>query len=895
MTLSSRVTIAMASVTMLTAITGGLVTHFTLDATLSPVMLDQMSVLTEQPRNAVDEIVQSTRTDIKVILGDPALRTLAESGNAAGASSDHAADVAPLTQRLESAFMAQMSAKSEYDQIRIIGVAGGGKEIVRVDRSGELGSIRALPAEELQVKGDRPYFQEAIALGRDQMYLSPVELNQEYGEIQVPHVPVLRVALPIYKKSGTPFGIVIINLDLRKAFALVRALSRDLQGTYIINRKGDYLLHPDESKTFGFEFGKSFRIQEDFPGLPDLGALTQSEALVVRHRDGRRMAVSLSPLSPLGSDSMIMVQIEPYEKLMAPLKTVERCSVVAGATSLLMALMAALFVSRSTTKPLRAVMAQLGGIRQGVAMSIVDRGPSEVALLSTTLDQMAREIVLRTEALENEIEQRKKTEDALNEYVEKVRLFSAVVESSEDAILSKTLDGIITSWNPAAERLYGYTRDEAIGKSVDTVIPPEKNDEHIRLMARIAAGERIPPVDTGRLHKDGHTIDVALTLSPIKSDAGHIIGASSIARDISRRLRAEERFRLVVEASPNGIVMVDKGGVIQLVNRETEQMFDYGRDELLGQPIEMLIPHRYREHHPGMRESFIADPMGRAMGKGRDLYGLRKDHTEFPIEVGLNSVKTGGELMVLGVIVDITERKRAETEIQRYTNELKRSNQELETFAYAASHDLQEPLRMVASYVELLAKRYEGKLDEKADKYIYYAVDGATRMKQLINDMLVYSRVSTQGKALEPTDASAVLAQVLHGLEHLTRDTGAAITWGELPMVMADPIQLGQLLQNLISNAIKFNGTDRPEVHIEAVASNEHWEFTVRDHGIGIDPKFAERVFQMFQRLNTRENYSGNGIGLALAKKIVERHGGHIWFTPAEGQGTIFHFTICGI
>jgi signal transduction histidine kinase len=238
------------------------------------------------------------------------------------------------------------------------------------------------------------------------------------------------------------------------------------------------------------------------------------------------------------------------------------------------------------------------------------------------------------------------------------------------------------------------------------------------------------------------------------------------------------------------------------------------------------------------------------------------------------------------------QRQAAERKQQEYMEELRRSNAELEQFAYVASHDLQEPLRMVASYTELLAERYEGKLDDQADKYISYAVDGAKRMQRLIHDLLAYARVSTQAKPLKPTDSSAVLATVVRQLHGVIEKNGANVVVGNLPVVNADETQLGQVFQNLIGNAIKFHRDKAPHVEIKADPSGEMWDFAVVDNGIGIPKDSSSRIFQMFQRLHTREEYEGSGIGLAISKRIVERHGGRIWFDSEPGQGTTFHFTI---
>jgi len=269
--------------------------------------------------------------------------------------------------------------------------------------------------------------------------------------------------------------------------------------------------------------------------------------------------------------------------------------------------------------------------------------------------------------------------------------------------------------------------------------------------------------------------------------------------------------------------------------------------------------------------------------------------------------------MVGEIFVNALERKRAEEELQlrlkveeRITKELKsevderkrteeelaRSNAELQSFAYVASHDLQEPLRMVASYLQLLERRYKGKLDDDADDFINFAVDGATRMQRLINDLLTYSRVSTRGKEFERTDCEMVFEHILSNLEIAIEESGAVVTHDPLPTVMADYIQICQLLQNFISNAIKFQNEKPPRVHISAEQKKGEWVFSIRDNGIGIDPEYAERIFIIFQRLHDREEYPGTGIGLAVCKRIVERHGGSIWLESQPGDGATFYFSI---
>lgn len=244
------------------------------------------------------------------------------------------------------------------------------------------------------------------------------------------------------------------------------------------------------------------------------------------------------------------------------------------------------------------------------------------------------------------------------------------------------------------------------------------------------------------------------------------------------------------------------------------------------------------------------------------------------------------------IFSDVTERKRAEQAIQQMTEDLRRSNAELEQFAYVASHDLQEPLRMVSSYVQLLARRYQGKLDKDADDFIAYAVDGAKRMQNLINDLLAYSRVGTRSGESTSVSAEALLGEALSNLQFMIQETGAKITHEQLPMVKGDRIQLTQVFQNLIGNAIKFHGPESPCIHVSACQAQNEWVFSVRDNGIGIDPKFAERIFIIFQRLNDRTQYPGTGIGLAICKRIVLRHGGRIWVESEPGKGSVFYFSL---
>ena len=359
--------------------------------------------------------------------------------------------------------------------------------------------------------------------------------------------------------------------------------------------------------------------------------------------------------------------------------------------------------------------------------------------------------------------------------------------------------------------------------------------------------------------------------------------------------RLNHQSELILNAAGEGIFGLDIHGKHTFVNPAAAQMLGYTVDELIGRHSHTLWHYKKSDGSSYPVEEcpiYAAYKDGRVHHRDDEVF-WRKDITSFPVTYTSTPIIEDGN--IVGAVVtfrDITERKQAEEELKKLSDELARSNADLQQFAYTASHDLQEPIMVVAGFVNLLARRYKGKLDEKADEFIEHAIDGTKRMQVLIKDLLDYSRVGSTDKSFQPTDCLSVLDKAVFNLQIALKESGAVITRDDLPTVMADSSQLIRLFQNLISNAIKFRGKEAPRIHISAKEKEDEWIFSFKDNGIGIDPKFSDQIFVMFQRLHTKKEYPGTGIGLATCKKIIERHGGRIWVESEPGKGSTFFFSI---
>ena len=493
--------------------------------------------------------------------------------------------------------------------------------------------------------------------------------------------------------------------------------------------------------------------------------------------------------------------------------------------------------------------------------------------------------------------------------------YRGLLEAAPDAMVVVNQVGEIVLVNVQAERQFGYRRDELLGQKVKNIIPDGFAERLIADATRSTADALAQQMGTGielsGQRKDGSEFPIEIMLSPLESAEGILVTAA--IRNISARKAAEEhlvqmesRYRGLLEAAPDAMVVVNQGGEIVLVNVQAEKQFGYRRDELLGQKVKNIIPDGFAERLIADATRSTVDALAQQIGTGIELSGRRKDGSEFPIEIMLSPLESAEGILVTAAIRNISARKKSEednAELERRVADrtkelavsnqvLERSNMELQQFAYVASHDLQSPLRSISGFVQLLKMEYASQFDEQAIDWIRRTIQATEQMQSLISGVLAYSRVDSRSRPFMPTPFLDVFNDVLAQLDSSIHDAGGQVTCGELPVVMGDRSQFVQLMQNLIGNGLKYHGGQSPQVHVSAERHGKEWTFSVRDNGIGIEPKYYERIFEIFKRLHGQNEYPGTGIGLAVCRRVVNRHGGRIWVESGTGHGSVFHFTL---
>jgi protein-histidine pros-kinase len=473
---------------------------------------------------------------------------------------------------------------------------------------------------------------------------------------------------------------------------------------------------------------------------------------------------------------------------------------------------------------------------------------------------------------------RKKTQNQLR----------SLLETAPDAMVIINQGGEIVLVNKQTEKLFGYSRESLIGRQVEVLIPEHLRQTHVGHRDGYFTAPRVREMGAGQelagRRKDGSVFPIEISLSPFESDDGTF--ATAAIRDITSRKQAEDQLRAVLETAPDAMIIVDDHGCITLVNQQAEEMFDYKRSELVGNSIEILIPEHLRQRHEGYRSGYFEAPKRREMGIGLELSGRRRNGTTFPVEISLGPLNTEHGRWATAAIRDLSERKRVE--------QLEISHREMEHFSYAASHDLKAPLRNIVSLVEVLKEDLsEHQLPEHINEILSLIGTNTGRMHSLVQDLLEFSRVDRSERHFEAVDLNLLVQEICELIEHDLTNAQATINYHALPTTTVDRMLMRQLLQNLITNGIKFQPEGQPPVvTVSAKAREDGWEIIVADNGVGISAEYREQVFQVFSRLHDLQEYEGNGIGLAICKKIADIHHGRIWVEDNQPKGAAFHFTV---
>lgn len=466
--------------------------------------------------------------------------------------------------------------------------------------------------------------------------------------------------------------------------------------------------------------------------------------------------------------------------------------------------------------------------------------------------------------------------------------FQHLLDIAPDAMIISDERGKIILANRQVEKLFGYLPGEIVNQSIEMLIPEEFRGAHIRHREQYITEPRTrsmgEELQLYGLRKDKTRFPVEISLSPLKTDQGFLVAAA--VRDVTLIKKSEQKFKSLLDAAPDAVIIVDNKGIIQMVNLQTEQLFGYRREDIVGKEVEMLIPPELAGKHVQHRAAYASAPKVRSMGSGLELHAIRKDGTSFPVEISLSPLETEEGMLISAAVRDISERKRLEAELRKTT-------EEIEAFTYSVSHDLRAPLRGIIGYTTILEEDYASHLDDEGKRITAAIISNTQKMGHLIDDLLAFSRLNKQELAKTTIETSELVNQIIENIIHSQPEKQIHWELGELPEIKADLNTIRQVWINLLQNAVKYSGKKSlQQIQISGKKENDRIVFKVSDNGVGFDPRYSHKLFKVFQRLHADEEFEGTGVGLALVHKIIQRHGGTVWAESTPGEGASFYFSL---
>jgi PAS domain S-box-containing protein len=897
--LSIRLMIAVAALVALTAAAVGTMITRNIESAMLPGEFETAAAQVRMLAFGLETYVQTARSDVVAFRNSGAVIGIMRSILAGGTDPSIAGKTTQdWLDRLAQRFGAELAAKPAYSLMRVIDIPNG-RELLRIDRNGTDGAIRRVPDAELQYKGERKFFRDSIKLPPEGVYVSEIGLAHLRHVVRVPHLPTMRVATVVRTPEGDPFAIIVINVHLRTMFEKLRESVPPPRQVFIVNGRGDYLLHPDRSKEFSFMRGNPTQWQQDFPTFAAALGTAESGMQIVSNPRGEKVAAVLASAHPAGGPRVSVIEQIPYSDLVAPASAIGRLSTIVGIIAVLLSSGLALLLARTLTRPLAMMTANVERFTHDESLPVPTDACGEIGVLARAFARMASEVRDKTQALKHEIDGHRRTAVALDQEAERARLYSAAVASSQDAILTMTPEGVLTGWNPGAERLFGYSAVEVIGQSYVNLVPPDRRDEPKTITAKILAGEPIEHFDTVRLHKSGRLIDVSVSVSPVKSSSGDIIGICGIARDITETKKAraalaesERMARKIIATALDAFIQLDQEGRILEWNPQAETVFGWPQQEAVGKPLsDLIIPARYRAQYKRNLLHFIRTGRGAFFGRRIETEAICKDGREIKVEVAITAMRRLNGIVFNGFIRDLTEKSVAEEKL--------RQAQRMETIGQLTggiAHDFNNILTVITGTIGILANAVAGR--PRLVEITKLIQDAAKAGSSLTSGLLAFARK----QPLNPRRVD--INQLVMEVTNLLRPTlgeqieiQSILKSGVWPAYV-DSSELTTALLNLAVNsrdAMPEGGKLTFEIsntHLAAsdaslhdkIIAGDYIRISVNDTGCGMPASIRDRVFEPF--FTTKDSGEGTGLGLSMVYGFVKQSGGHIKINSEESRGT---------
>ncbi|MDH5484510.1 MAG: PAS domain S-box protein [Gammaproteobacteria bacterium] len=793
--------------------------------------------------------------------------------------------------QLQDIFITFQKSKPAYIQLRLI--AADGMELVRVNA--ENGNPQVVKDKELQNKKDQSYVDSTLELSPGEIYLSEINLNREQGKVVVPHQPVLRSAIPVYtNNSARATGILIINAEIDHELDNIQNTIHDTgRDIYITNSTGSYIAHPDRLRTFGFDLGNIHTAQQDFPLTAALFKNNYKNKFMVLPPDKKTDRIAIFTKIPFDEsrpERFISIGIsQPYATITSQQQALMTTTIGWSILLLSIAVFITFIFSEQLIKPLVNIISAINKLSSGqnTLKTLPVAQKDEIGQLAHAFNNMTTQISNARENLETQIGER------TTALTESKRMLQIVLDTIPVRVFWKDRKGTYLGCNKLFSKDAGLESPQQLTGKNDKDMPwtdiaeaYQKDDMEV-----INSGKSKLNFEEKQTTPDGSTIWLETSKTPLTDENNEIIGVLGTYQDISKRKQIEDtlnhnrdRLSSILDNMVDGLVTIDEMGLIESFNKAAEHIFGYGSDEVTGKNISMLMPQPYAQEHDGYLANFRTTGIKKIIGIGREVEGLRKDGTTFPLDLAISEVTLGDKRIFSGIIRDITDRKKME----KIKNE----------FISTVSHELRTPLTSIRGSLGLLNGGAVGELPEQAREMLKIASNNTERLLILINDILDIQKIESGNMAFDfkPLKLTEFLEQALIDNKAYGDQYGVSFKLTQTTehiQVFADRSRLMQVMSNLLSNAAKFSSAG-DTIEITSAIHKDSVRISVTDHGPGIPLEFQPRLFEKFSQSDSSDTRQkgGTGLGLSISKLIAEQHGGRIGFISQQGIGSCFYIDL---